>query len=267
MILSDPKKIPRSKEEMRWAIDTGYVIPAFKNAENITVELLLDYVDLKLDWYLPSVDSLLFVNFIRLCLGREPENTNPKAHYFFIDCIFKSPEVKPYFQVRNMDFESLKGNTLILSTREFSKSTLICYLLLYMADTGKMPRFGKVNFGMYVSDRMDGNVKTTMQTIESLYLESEYLQNRFEWTHFTDGSCELIRKPRTDKEIKIFNKHMSKAGAKIEGVPGRMERKFKVQGLGSSGGRGPLALDEILYTDNGKITMKDISIGDKVFTP
>jgi len=238
MILSDPKGIPRTREEMKWAVDTGYIIPAFKDKDEITVEMLLDYVDLKLDWYTPSVNAIMFISFIRLCIGEEPENLNPKAHYFFVDCMFQSEEVKPYYQVRNMDFDTLKGNTLILSTREFSKSTILAYMILYMADQGEMPGFGKVNFGMYVSDRMDGNVKTTMRTIEDLYLGSKYLQSRFEWTHFTDSAIEMIRKPRTKQEIKAYNDHMSKKGAREDGVPGRMKRRFKVQGLGSSGGRG-----------------------------
>jgi len=239
MILSDPRQVPRTVEEMQWAIDTGYIIPAFKDSAKIDVEMLLDYVDLRLDWYIPSENAFDFVNFIRLCVGEEPENLNPKAHYFFVDCMFQSPEVKPYFDVRNMNFEDLRGSTLILSSREFSKSTIIAYLILYMADKGEMPGFGKVNFGMYVSDRMDGNVKTTMQTLESLYLGSAYLKTKFEWTHFTDSAMEMIRIPQTKREILEYNKHMNSGRkAKKETVPGRAKRKFKVQGLGSSGGRG-----------------------------
>jgi len=235
--IGDHKGIPRTKEDMEHALQSGYVIPAFRDT-SLDVELLLDYVDLKLDWYIPSVDSIKFINFIRLCVGTEPENLNPKAHYFFIDCIFQSESVKPYFTVRGIDYDALKGNTLILSTREFSKSTLIAYLLLYMADTGELPNFEqKVKFGVYVSDKMDGNVRTTMQTIEALHDESEYLRSRFEYTHFTDAMVEFIRKPVTDDEVKAFNDAMAK-GLKVEEVSGRSSRRFKVQGIGSSGGRG-----------------------------
>ena len=377
--IGDKKGIPRTKEDMEYAMETGYVIPAFRH-NDLSVELLLDYVDLKLDWYVPSIDSIKFINFIRLCLGTEPENLNPKTHYFFIDCLFQSEEVRPYFEVRNIDYDALKGNTLILSTREFSKaltintlvltpdgyttmgrlevgdyvisrngkptrvvsksdvfyyghttyemvltdnrsvklsgdhlnfvlhedsnieevltteelldkyeqyyipildpydeleyikiksiheidlepmqcitvedksesfvlqngiithnSTLIAYLLLYMADTGELPNFpNKVKFGVYVSDKMDGNVKTTMQTIEALHDESDYLRSRFEYTHFTDSNVEFIRKPITDEEVKAYNSAMAK-GLKKEEVPGRSNRRFKVQGIGSSGGRG-----------------------------
>jgi len=235
----DTRGVPRTNEEMDWAIANNYIIKEFRiKREDIDTELLLDFVDLKLDWYIPSVDAFDFINFIRLCIGEEPENLSPKAHYFFIDTIFKSKDVKPYFDVRNIDYDFLKGNTLILSTREFSKSTLICYLVLYMAAKGKLPGFGRVNFGMYVSDKMDGNVKNTMETIEGLYLGSKYLHDQFEWTHFTNGSIEMIRKPKTVEEIKIYNRHMKTRVGKIETVPMRSKRKFKLAGLGCSGGRG-----------------------------
>ncbi len=237
MILSDPKGIPRTLEEMNWAVNDGYIIPAFRNSE-VTVELLLDYVDLKLDWYIPSIEAIDFINFIRLCIGEEPENKNSKPQYFFIDCIFQSEEVRPYFEVRNIDYDLLKGNTLILSTREFSKSVLIAYLLLYMASKGKIPKFGKVNFGMYVSDKMEkGNVTRTMDLLEALYNGSAYLRGLFEWTHFTNGAAEFIRKPQTRKEIDTYKKHID-SGGNIKTVPQRYKRKFKVQGLGASGGRG-----------------------------
>jgi phage terminase large subunit-like protein len=198
---------------------------------------MLDNVDLKLDWYTPSVDAFRFISFIRLCIGEEPENLNSKAHYFFIDCLFGSECVKPYFTVRGMDFDFLKDNVLILSTREFSKSVLVTYLILYMAVEGKKPGFGKVKFGLYVSDKMEGNVKTTMNTIESLYLGSEYLQSIFEETHFTDKRCEFYRKPRTKAELAVYKNHIATGGT-YKTVPMRSRRKFMIKGLGCSGGRG-----------------------------
>jgi len=235
----DPRGLgrPLTREDMEIASKIGYVIPEFRDSK-VTVELLLDFVDLKLDWYIPSIESLNFMNFIRLCVGEEPQNLNSKAHYFFIDCMFHSEEVKPYFMCRNIDYDALEGNTLILSSREFSKSTLIVYLILYMASDGRMPGFGKVNFGMYVSDKMEkGNVVTTMNTVEALCKQSAYLMSQFEHTHFTDAQATFIRKPKTEAEVKIYNKHIN-SGGKLDTVPHRMKRQFKIQGLGSSGGRG-----------------------------
>jgi hypothetical protein len=45
----------------------------------ITVDKLLDVCDVELDWYIPSNFAIEFILFIRLALGEEPENSNPKA--------------------------------------------------------------------------------------------------------------------------------------------------------------------------------------------
>jgi len=238
MYFKDSYLVPRTKVEMDWAVSNKYVIKEFRNREDIDVEMMLDFVDLKLDWYVPSIEAIKFINFIRLCIGKEPENLNSLSHYFLIDCIFKQPNVSPYFKVRNIDYDFLKGSTVILGTREFSKSVLLTYLMLYMADTGKIPNFGKVSFGLYVSDKMEGNVQTTMRLIKSLYKSSAYLQSRFEEVKLTDVKVSFYRKPRSKKDVALYNKHMSVKGNTIDTVPQRMDRKFSITGIGASGGRG-----------------------------
>ena len=237
MKIGDKKGIPRTVKDMEVALGSGYVIKAFRDTD-ATVEMMLDHVDLKLDWYTPSENAFKFMSFIRMCLGEEPENLNSINHYFFIDCLFREDSVMPYFKVRNIRYnQSGKAKTAILGTREFSKSVILGYLILFMAVEGKMPGFGKVNFGMYISDSMDKNVKRNMELLETLYLGSAYLKSIFEYSKFTDKYIELIRKPRTKKELKVYSAHM-KSGGDEKGVPQRWKRKFKLQGLGSSGGRG-----------------------------
>ncbi|MHA2022257.1 MAG: LAGLIDADG family homing endonuclease, partial [Candidatus Thorarchaeota archaeon] len=89
--------------------------------KSITVEKMIDYADVDLHWYVPSISAINFMTFIRLCLGEEPENSNPKSHYFFMDCIFQQCNVEPYFRVRNIDYDELYDRIAILCTREFSK--------------------------------------------------------------------------------------------------------------------------------------------------
>lgn len=219
----------------------------------VTVDKLLDTVDMELDWYVPSDDAIEFIMFIRLALGEEPENSNPKAHYFFIDCLFQSENVMPYFEDRNIDFDSLKGRTVIMCTREFSKSVLIIYLILFMAYKGRMPGFGKVKFGIYLSDSMRNGVKTTMNTIEKVFLGSAYLMSLFEYYRFTDSELNLVRKPRTKREIELYETHMN-AGGKLDSVPGRMNRSFALKGVGAEsgarGGRDGLARPEFAICDD-----------------
>ena len=58
--------------------------------DNYSVDDLLDAVDYDFPNYVPSVEAFDFINFIRLVLGEEPENSNSLAHYFLIDVIFKN---------------------------------------------------------------------------------------------------------------------------------------------------------------------------------
>lgn len=224
-------KIPDSRLEKN---DQGI----FKILEDgkVSVDKLLDVVDMKLDWYVPSDDAIKFMIFLRLVLGEEPENTNPKTHYFMLDCIFKSPNVKQYFDERNINFDRLNKKIVILCTREFSKSVLITFLILFMADEGRMPGFGRVNYGIYVSDSMRNGVKNTFNTLEKVYLSSKYLRSRFEHARFTDAEMNLTRKPRTKKEIELYEKHVTQEGNKPETMPDRMKRTFSVKGVGAETG-------------------------------
>ena len=206
--------------------------------EGVSVDKLLDVCDVELDWYVPSDFAIEFILFIRLCLGEEPENSNPKAHYFFIDCIFQQPNVEPYFVVRGYDYYELNNRIAILSTREFSKSTLMAYMFLYIAYHGKIPEFGKIYYMIYVGDSMDNNVKTTMKTISKVFLESAFLKSRFEdWTLNTD-IVEFVRKPTTRREIERYQAHID-GGGKPKEAPGRMKRTFTLKGVGAkTGARG-----------------------------
>lgn len=203
---------------------------------NITVDWLLDNVDLNFTGYVPSAVAIEFFNFIRLTLGEEPENSNPMAHYFLIDVIFMQSTVTDYFTERGIDYESFKGRTVVLCCREFAKSTLIgTFVPLYMAWKGELPGFGKVNYGLYVGDSMNNNVQTTMRTIESVFNESEWLQTQFESTRFTDAIIELVRFPRSPAEIKAYNDAMDR-GKKPHQVVGRSKRKFAMKGVGAQTG-------------------------------
>lgn len=202
----------------------------------VTVDWLLDNVDLTFQGYSPSIVAIEFFNFIRLTLGEEPENENSLAHYFLVDVIFMQDSVKDYLEARGIDYDSIKGRTAVLCCREFAKSTIIgSFVPLYMAWKGELPGFGTVNYGLYVGDSMRNNVKTTMNTIEQVYLESEWLQTQFESARFTDELVELVRLPRTPAEISLYEIAMA-AGKKPTQVPGRSKRKFAMRGVGAQTG-------------------------------
>ena len=204
--------------------------------EKITVDWLLDNVDLTFQGYTPSLVAIEFFNFIRLTLGEEPENENSLAHYFLVDVIFMQDTVRDYLVARGIDYDKVKGRTAVLCCREFAKSTIIgSFIPLYIAWKGELPGFGTVNYGLYVGDSMRNNVKTTMNTIEQVYLESSWLQTQFESARFTDELVELVRLPRSAAEIALYETAMA-AGKKPTQVPGRSKRKFAMRGVGAQTG-------------------------------
>ncbi len=229
--------------------------------DKVTVDWLLDNVDLTFKGYTPSLVAIEFFNFIRLTLGEEPENENSLAHYFLVDVIFMQDTVRDYLMLRGIDYDSVKGRTAVLCCREFAKSTIIgSFVPLYIAWKGELPGYGKVNYGLYIGDSMRNNVKTTMNTIEQVYLESVWLQTQFESARFTDELVELVRLPRTATEISLYETAMA-AGKKPTQVPGRSKRKFAMRGVGAQA----LPLDALLYTATGKTTMGDVQVGDMIY--
>ena len=199
------------------------------------VDALLRVVDYSFPGFTPTKETFAFFSFIQLVNGGRTENSNPLVHYMMIDKLFTSKNTKH----------------AVMSHRGIAKSMLMgVYLPLYIAVTGSFPGFGPVDYAIYVADSMENNVRTTMNTIRDLFESSDFLKDKFEIAKFTDTRMTLVRH-------QIVGETKSKA-----------ERRFYMSGYGASTGvRGPLALNEVLYTDNGKVTMRDISVGDMVFMP
>jgi hypothetical protein len=220
----------------KWEVGSdGIVLKAFED-KIITMDKLLDNIDLKLKWYIPSDHAIEFMAFIRMALGREPENSNSLPHYFFVDCIFRQPNVQPFFMVRNIDYFGMNDRIAILSCREFSKSSIVTYLFMFAAIKGKLPGFGKINYMLYVGDTMENNVKTTMGMIKQVFLESPYMQQFFESWKLNVNEVLFVRKPITKSELRAYEDHVIKQGKSEDTVPGRMLRTFTLGGVGAEAG-------------------------------
>ncbi len=118
--------------------------------EILTVDEWLDGVDYSHDDdYVPSLFALEMVNFIKLVNGAEgEENKTPVLHMRMLDQIIKGDK-----------------NIANLVYRGAAKSTLMEYLIFYMAVYGELPGFGKVSFVLYVSDSIENGVKTIRKSL------------------------------------------------------------------------------------------------------
>jgi phage terminase large subunit-like protein len=145
--------------------------------------------------YVPSDFALKFVIFIKMVEGGETENKTPVVHYNMLD-----------------KFVSKSGKDCInLCHRGMAKSTLLEYLILYIAVYGILDGFGYVPYALYVSDSMDNGVKKMRTALEYRFNNSTFLKNYLQRIKFTDIRWEFIRKDNTSL---VVSGHGAKTGVR-----------------------------------------------------
>lgn len=145
----------------------------------VSIEEILNDISYELDPnYIPSDFALEFVNFIKLVEGGDPENKTPLVHYYMIDK-FVEPDGK---------------DTINLCHRGLAKSTLLEYLILYLAVFEELPTLGPVPYALYVSDSIDNGVKKMRKALEFRYNNSPFLQEYIPTMKLTDIRWEFINR-------------------------------------------------------------------------
>lgn len=184
------------------------------------------------DNYIPSTFALEMVNFIKLVNGAEgEENKTPILHMKMLDQIVSG-----------------ERNIANLVYRGAAKSTLMEYLIFYIAVYGDLPNFGKINFILYVSDSIENGVKTMRKSLEYRWENSDFLQKYLPKARFTDVRWDFWNKIDNKTTIRGF-------GAKT-GVRGTRE----------SGSRPQLALlDDLVSDEDARSATVIASIEDTVY--
>ena len=121
--------------------------------------------------YVPSEFAIEFVNFIKLVNGAEgEEHKTPIIHYKMLDTIDGGDK-----QIANMIHRGAAKTTLLGE-----------YLILYLAVFGRLPKFGKVDLCIYVSDSIDNGVKSMRKNLEYRWENSDFLKKYVPNIKFTD---------------------------------------------------------------------------------
>lgn len=161
-----------------------------------TVEDYLNEINYSnLESYVPSPFALEFVNFIKLVEGGSPENKTPVVHYRMID---------NFIQDNGLD-------VINMCHRGIAKSTIKEYLILYIGVYGELPEFGRVAYGIYVSDSMDNGIKKMRKSLEFRWNNSEFLQQYIPHIKFTDNRWEFIN---IENLSSVFSGHGAKTGVR-----------------------------------------------------
>jgi hypothetical protein len=106
-------------------------------------------------------------------------------------------------------------NKLFLTTNFIAthNSSLMEWLVIYIAALGKLPNFGDVGFIAFVGDSADNGVKNFFRNIRGKLDRSDFLKSVIDVRRSTDGEMELANKEGTELYIKGFG-----AASNIRGV-------------------------------------------------
>lgn len=186
----------------------------------MTLNEYLDNVDYSWIGYKPTIESLMFANFVNMVnadRGGE-ENETPIAHLHLLDTIFSKTK-----------------RHAVCAHRGFAKTTLLMeYMFLYLAVMGgKFPKFNrKVNVMMFVVNAMEKGGSDIKRNIEHRYKNSSFLQE------------ELPKFSATEGRIYAMNKDGDEVAARIFGA------RTGVRGFKEFGERPKLAIIDDIIKDN-----------------
>ncbi|MDR5839333.1 hypothetical protein [Caballeronia sp. LZ034LL] len=194
----------------------------------------VNYQELNSLSYKPSEFALTFMNFIKLVNGEQGEShKTPPVHLKMLDKVVDSQSD----YIANLCFRGAAKTTLFFE-----------YLTLFLAVFGYIPKFGKVEAMIYVSDSMDNGVKSARKNIEFRYNNSEFLQHWIPEATFTDNYLEFKSKDGHRLGVKMFGAKTGIRGTKIFGK----RPTFCV-------------LDDLVSDDDSKSKAAMIAIKDTVY--
>jgi phage terminase large subunit-like protein len=144
--------------------------------------------------YIPGEEALKFIAFIRAAAVED--NANAEIHYKLADKYFGTDK-----------------QVLIEAFRGSAKSTMMEWLVIYVAALGHLPNFGKVEFIAFIGDSAENGVKNFFRNVAGKIDRSEFLQSLIAVKRKTDGEMELVNADGIELNIKGYG-----AGTNIRGV-------------------------------------------------
>ena len=222
--------------------------PIITRQKIITLDDMLNEVNYDFVGYIPTSHALIFVNFIKEVNAGQEENLTPIFHLKLMDAVFNE-----------------ERRCAVLIFRGGAKSTLLAeYVYLFIASFGFFPGWAKVNLAIYVTDSIENGVKNLRRNVEFRYANSDFLQKLIPNRKITIGT-EGIGYVDTDIYEEQYVGGRKFTDIRLE-FKNRSGHQTVIKGFGiSTGIRGPLALSELVYTDSGSKTIKDIKVNEKIF--
>lgn len=151
------------------------------------------------EFYVPSEDALKFIVFIRA--ANVEDNANAEIHYKLADKYFGTdPQV------------------LVEAFRGSAKSTMMEWLVIYIAALGELPNFGNVDFIAFIGDSMDNGTKNFFRNVVGKIDNSEFLQGLITVKRKTDSEMELVNASGSELNIKGYGASTNIRGVRYKGA-------------------------------------------------
>lgn len=158
--------------------------------------------------YKPSAFSLKMLTFIQM-FNSQIQNK--------VDQLNKTPEL----HLKMLDTFVQEGNTINLMHRGSAKTTMLRFLILYLAIFREIDGFGVVPYALYISDSMENGVKKMRDNIETSIEYCPFIQASLDMkrTRFTDTVWEFY-----NKNGECFVVHTAGAQTGFRGTTAKLQR-------------------------------------------
>jgi hypothetical protein len=149
--------------------------------------------------YVPSKEAVKFIAFIRA--ANVEDNANAEIHYKLADKFFSTdPQI------------------LIEAFRGSAKSTIMEWLVIYVAAMGHLHNFGKVDFIAFIGDSMENGTKNFFRNIDGKITKSELLKALITVKRKTDSEMELVNSDGVELCLKGYGASTNIRGVRYNGA-------------------------------------------------
>ena len=148
--------------------------------------------------YVPSEEAVKFIAFIRA--ANVEDNANAEIHYKLAD--------KYFGKDKQILIEAFRGS---------AKSTMMEWLVLYIAAMGNLHNFGKVEFIAFIGDSMENGTKNFFRNVIGKIDRSELLKQLITIKRKTDSEMELVNADGVELNMKGYGASTNIRGVRYKG--------------------------------------------------
>lgn len=151
------------------------------------------------DNYVPSAEAVKFIAFIRA--ANVEDNANAEIHYRLADKYFGKDK-----------------QVLIEAFRGSAKSTMMEWLVIYIAAMGKLHNFGNVDFIAFIGDSMENGTKNFFRNVVGKIDRSDLLKQLIKIQRKTDSEMELVNADGVELNLKGYGASTNIRGVRYKGA-------------------------------------------------